>query len=328
MRSYIAIGFVLAALGITLVLFLVIGSSRPGPAAPPAASVFSEGPLPTHGPVELGVNLASGPSPAGLKSFAHLVGVPPRILMWYQGWNVSLVNRAALQAVVNAGAVPMVTWDPQIGSQGVSFSAISAGRYDSYLAAAARAAKAWGRPLYIRLAHEMNVRGSPFGPGREGNTARAFVLAWHHVLSIFRRYRATNVSWVWSPNVDCEGRCPFTAFFPGNSWVNWVALDGYNYGAVDRVPWLSFSQIFAPSYAILERLTNKPVMIAETGSTEIGGSKANWIRQIGPALRSSLPRVHALIWFQRVKQTDWRVNSSRSALAAFRKLVASPPFAR
>jgi hypothetical protein len=319
-------GLGLGALAAIAIVLAVSVSS--GPQATRGRTAFSNGPLPTHGPVALGVNVASGPSPEGLRSFAHLVGATPRILMWYQGWNTPLVNPANLRGTAAAGAVPMITWDPQIGRTGIPFSAIDSGRYDPYIAASARAARAWGRPLYIRLAHEMNLPASEFGPGRKGDTARTFVLAWRHILSIFRRYRATNVSWVWSPNVDCEGRCPFSAFFPGNAWVNWVALDGYNYAAVDHVPWLSFSQIFAPSYATLEQLTHKPVMIAETASAGIGGNKASWIRQISPTLRSSLRRVHALIWFQRIKETDWRVNSSPAALAAFQQLVHSPPFSR
>jgi hypothetical protein len=36
-----------------------------------------------------------------------------------------------------------------------------------------------------------------------------------------------------------------------------------------------------------------------------------------------MPRVLALVWFDRVKETDWRVNSSPASLAAFRKAVQS-----
>jgi hypothetical protein len=36
--------------------------------------------------------------------------------------------------------------------------------------------------------------------------------------------------------------------------------------------------------------------------------------------------VRALVWFQRIKETDWRINSSPSSLAAFRAILASPLF--
>ena len=53
--------------------------------------------------------------------------------------------------------------------------------------------------MYIRLAHEMNLAGSPFGPGHSGNAPAAFVAAWRRVVTIFRQQAATNVEWVWSP---------------------------------------------------------------------------------------------------------------------------------
>jgi hypothetical protein len=37
-------------------------------------------------------------------------------------------------------------------------------------------------------------------------------------------------------------------------------------------------------------------------------------------------RVRVLVWFDRVKETDWRIDSSTGALEAFRRLVATPPF--
>jgi hypothetical protein len=84
--------------------------------------------------------------------------------------------------------------------------------------------------------------------------------------------------------------------------------------------------VFAASYKIITRLTRRPLMIAETSSAEQGGSKAAWIRAIGPTLRRNFKRVRLLVWFQRVKETDWRIDSSLASLAAFRHLVHSPPF--
>jgi hypothetical protein len=34
-----------------------------------------------------------------------------------------------------------------------------------------------------------------------------------------------------------------------------------------------------------------------------------------------------LVWFDRAKETDWRINSSTGSLEAFRRLVRGPPFA-
>jgi mannan endo-1,4-beta-mannosidase len=146
-------------------------------------------------------------------------------------------------------------------------------------------------------------------------------------VTIFRQRGVNNVEWVWSPNADCAGKCPFSGYFPGNSWVDWVALDGYNYGSVDHAPWYSFNQVFKSSYAKLAALSSKPVMIAETASTGTGGNKAQWIKQAFTTLPRRYPRIRAVVWFDRDQETDWRVNSSPASLAAWKAVVASPLYA-
>jgi hypothetical protein len=103
-------------------------------------------------------------------------------------------------------------------------------------------------------------------------------------------------------------------------------LDGYNYAGLDDDRWLSFAQLFGPSYRIITRLSSKPLMIGETSSSDLGGSKAQWILGMGSALAHQFTRVRVLVWFQRVKETDWRISSSPQALAAFRRVVRSPLF--
>jgi beta-mannanase len=178
----------------------------------------------------------------------------------------------------------------------------------------------------VRFAHEMNLAGSPYGPGQNGNTPALFIAAWRHVVTVFRQQGATNVSWVWSPNVNCGGSCPFQAFYPGDQWVDWVGLDGYNYASVDDVPWMTFQQVFGSSYAELTALTSKPLMIAETASTELGGSKATWIEQTFAQIPTSFPHIKAIVWFDIDKETDWPVNSSPTSLAAYRQVVTSPNY--
>ncbi len=272
------------------------------------------------------MNTVDAPQAAPFTAFADLVGRRPSIVMWYQSWSEPLFWSSQPAMVAAEQATPLITWDPVVDGAGVPLSQIAAGDYDSYLVAQARAAASWGRVIYVRFAHEMNV-GPLYGPGPDGNTAAGFVAAWRHVVTVFRSEGATNVRWVWSPNVNCGGRCPFDAFYPGDSWVDWVALDGYNYSSVDDVPWMSFQQVFQESYDGLTALTAKPVMICETASAEAGGDKAQWITQsLTQTLPDVMPRVRAVVWFDRVKETDWRVNSSQSSLDAFRQAVEGQLF--
>ena len=65
-------------------------------------------------------------------------------------------------------------------------------------------------------------------------------------------------------------------------------------------------------------------MIAEIGSDESGGDKASWLRR---ALGHQLPRlkrVKAVVWFDATDGSDFRIDSSPSALDAFRAGISSP----
>jgi hypothetical protein len=85
--------------------------------------------------------------------------------------------------------------------------------------------------------------------------------------------------------------------------------------------------VFEPSYGKLGDMTDKPMMIAETASTEFGGDKAAWIRQgfLDEAL-VRFPRVRAIIWFHENKETDWRVDSSPASLVAYSEVAASSSY--
>lgn len=295
-------------------------------AALPTAAQATKPPAKTP-PITLGVNIDYAPDQlSALQSYAQVAGgVKPAIVMWYQAWSEPLYYSIQESNLKAFGGVPMITWDPILSTGGIPLSDIVAGKYDSYILASAQSAKAWGSLMYIRLAHEMNLTGSPFGPGKNGNTAAEYMAAWRHVVTIFRQAGATNVEWVWSPNVQCGGSCPFTSFYPGDQWVDWVGLDGYNYAGVDSVPWWTFSQVFGPSITTMKSLTTKPLMIAETASSNVGGSQADWITQAFlQQIPSLYPNIRAAVWFDRVKETDWRVNSTAASQAAWDAVVASP----
>jgi hypothetical protein len=280
-------------------------------------------------PIALGISGADTSSdPVGLNAYENVVGHAPADDMFFQDWSEPLYYTSQMSALKGAGITPIITWEPELSTGGIPLSQIAAGDYDGYITASAKLAVAWKGTVFIRFAHEMNLPGSLFGNGIPGQTPADYIAAWRHVVTIFRENGATNVQWVWSPNVNCNGQCPFTQFYPGNSYVNWVGLDGYNYGPSLGSPWTSLLNVFQGSYAAITALTSKPLMIAETASAEIGGSKAAWITQgFLTDIPTYLPRVRAVVWFNRVKETDWRVNSSATSLAAWKTVVSSPLYA-
>jgi endoglucanase len=116
--------------------------------------------------------------------------------------------------------------------------------------------------------------------------------------------------------------------YPGDGYVDWVGLSGYNWGPSRPYHvWQSMADIFGHSYTVLTGMTAKPVMIAETTSAEVGGDKGLWITQglLGD-VPSRMPKVRAVVWFHENKEADWRVNSSTGALAGYRQTAASPTY--
>lgn len=259
-----------------------------------------------------------------LDQYAALVGRKPDIVMDYSNITEPLLTRTEVTNLSSRGETPLVSW--QLYKSGYSgptipLSQVAAGAYDGDLRRAAAEAKEmpFGEIL-IRFGHEMN--GNWYG--WSGDPA-AFVAAWRHVVSLFRAEGVTNVKWVWSANVD-NGSYPFGAYFPGDEWVDYTGLDGYNWGTagVGANRWESLGQVFSSSYKQLTELSTKPVIITELSSSEVGGDKAAWIREgFLKTIPQSFPRVNAVVWFDRNQEENWRIDSSASSLAAYREVVSS-----
>src|SRR5262249_53407451 len=147
-----------------------------------------------------------------------------------------------------------------------------------------------------------------------------FAPAWRHIVTTFRGEGATNVRWVWCPfahvgtrRTDEESR----RYYPGDRYVDWIGMDGYNRGSARSWSrWRTFGQIFGPLYR--DYAGRKPLMICEVASTELGGDKSAWIRDMSAKLGGEFSRVRALVWFDANKETDWRIDSSVASLHAFR----------
>ncbi len=286
-------------------------------------------------PLALGAYIANAPGdPTKIDEFAGIIGVTPGIIMWYQDWATSAsrtFDPAKMDAVVARGATPMITWEPWDATAGpnqpvYSLAAIIVGTHDGFIHDWARAVAAWQKPMYLKFAHEMNGDWYPWAVNANGNTADQYLPMWRHVRDIFMQEGAQNVRWVWSPNIAYPGSTPFADVYPGDDAVDWIGLDGYNFGTSQSWShWTDLVGTFGPSYNSVARIASKPMMIGETASSDVGGDKAAWITQgLLNDLPAHFPRLRAVVWFDENKETDWRVNSSSAALAAFRTVATSP----
>lgn len=242
------------------------------------------------------------------------------------------------------GAIPMINWNSWSGDASGSpnqpdyrLAKIIQGDYDAYIRQWARDAKAWGKPLFLRFDHEMNGDWYPWSERTNGNQPGQYVQMWRHVHGIFQEEGASNVTWVWSVNVVRNNSSSnLAALYPGDAYVDWVAIDGYNWGVNPSKPdqWKTFSQIFTKTYNLLGQLApNKPVMLSEFSSTEFGGSKANWITDaLTVQIPNQFPRIKAVVWFNWNRyegsgRMDWVIESSLSAQNAFASGIQSPYYA-
>jgi beta-mannanase len=276
----------------------------------------------------LGVYQHGAPWEMGpLAAFEARAERPVAIVMWYQDWAGSReLDLRMFERVAEHGAVPLLTWEPWDHTGGIrqpafALQSILAGDHDRYVRTAAERLAGFGGPVLLRWGHEMNGHWYPWGAGA-GATASQYVAAWRRLWHLFHDAGASNVAWVWSPNI--LDRCAdFAPWYPGAEYVDWLALDGYNWGGWGR--WRSFRRLFATSYARLAVLGPQPIMIAETASAEAGGDKARWITEaLTEVVPNELPRVRAVIWFNQHKERDWRIESSARSQHAFAAAVASP----
>jgi mannan endo-1,4-beta-mannosidase len=178
---------------------------------------------------------------------------------------------------------------------------IARGRYDAYIRRWAGDARRYGKPLIIRLMHEMNGSWYPWSVNTNGNSPAAFRAAWRRVHRIFRLAGAKNVSWVFSVDSFAGGRPTprgqVDQFYPGSSFVDWVGLSGFNWARSRYGGVLSFDRVFRPTYEIVKHY-GKPLMLAETGTAARNTrTAAAWVRDAMTSTPRRFPRVKALVWF-------------------------------
>jgi beta-mannanase len=309
----------------------ILSASLPSIVAP--ESVRAALAAPNSSRIALGAFAAGVPwGFENIDEFSRLAGQKPAIIHWFEHWLMNFESER-MDAAVSREGVPLVSWEPwdwekPVEQPDYTLKTIVEGKHDAYIRQWARSAAAWGKPFYLRFAPEMNGDWRPWSAGVNGNTSAEFVSAWRKVYSIFRREGATNARWVWSPISQYEGSTPFKELYPGDAYVDWVGLDGYNWGTTQSWSrWQRFTEIFSKSYVTLTRMTRKPMMIPEMASAELGGDKAAWVKNTFlREIPTKYPRIKAVVWFHADKETDWRINSSPDMLRAYQEVVANARF--
>jgi len=286
-------------------------------------------------------------------TFEQLSGKNIAIEMFFTGWpsnKISDFPEAKCNTIVANGAIPHITWMFEVSGTPFPLDAILNGSYDSYIIAYANQVKAWGKQLFIRPGHEMNGDWYKYGGQNNGggtlngygdpNKAdgpERFIAAYRRIVDLFNQQGVLNVTWVWCPN---NGSAPdatwntYDAYYPGDEYVDWVGMDGYNFGTSQSwSAWLEYFSIYNNFYHALE-VYNKPMMIGEYASVEDAQNvnrKANWITNAYLYTKVVFKKIKAITWFHIKKYengilTDWRINSSTNSLEAYKTALSDSYF--
>lgn len=296
--SLTAVGVVMALVA-TVIVYRVWHPAQPGH----SASQRNGYALPVNPSSYIG--LYAPKSNAQVQAFTAGTGIKPRLLVYYSGWPQPFRKDFA-DTAAQEGAVPLVQMNPT----DINLSAIANGQYDDYLDAYALAVRTYRHPIILSFGHEMN--GYWYSWGNSHTSPAAFVAAWRHIVTAFRKQGTRNVTWLWTVNtIHKHARVPSPApWWPGKSYVDWVGIDGY-YTESSSV----FASVFGPTIVAVRALTHEPILIAETSATPTWaqpGKIANLFAGV------HLYGLLGFIWFDSYSKVDWRIGSS-AALAAFRR---------
>lgn len=316
------------------------GSPSPSPREPEL--------FPPAGKVFIGVMTHEGAYDfTAVEEFTEAAGRQPQVMLFSADWAVARFDRAIFDRVRDRGMMPMLAWEPwdyrideQAREQGLDqyeidevrsdqpdyrLSRIIRGDLDDYLLSWAEGIKSLDYPVAIRFAHEMNGDWYPWSEAANGNRRGDYVKAWRHLHDLFRTAGASNVTWVWSPNVQWDdNNPPLETLYPGDEYVDWLGLSGY-YGTGYFSDYRSFDEIFDETIDEMRTFSERPLVITETAAADDNGRKVEWIEETFQLL----PRhrdIIGVIWFEVDKELDWRIVSSRASGNAFAEAVAAPRY--
>ena len=248
------------------------------------------------------------------ESFERIVGEEMTLLVAFASWGMWEKNFPPEYSTTirDQGKTLVLFWEQDT----VTLDQIIGGSQDAYMVRFANAAQAYGGPVLLAPFHEMNGYWTPWSGVAPGNSPEKVILAWRHMRDLFRS--APNVRFVWTVNsesVPDTAANAISAYYPGDAYVDDVAVDGFNFGT----PWQSFDTIFRAPLAQLKTY-NKPIYILSMASAQ-GSGKAAWITDALTVQMPKYPEIVGWVWFNQNKEQNWLVNSDAEALLAFQSGV-------
>jgi Glycosyl hydrolase family 26 len=279
----------------------------------PSAAKLQRPAVPATGKFYVGVDAA----PVTVTRFNQEVDIAqPAILGGYVSKGGALAG--VLAEVRNLpDTAPMVSW-------AVDFTKpLSDGSQDEYLEQQAQVVAAYAKPVFIRLDWEMNTTWQDGWSEPHVSTAR-YIANWRHVVEVFHQQGAANAAFVWCPNIGQWNDDTFRAWYPGDSFVDWIGADAYPHQTAGN------NVLTEPGglnqIAVFGAAHGKPAMLAEWGVTSPDPDTA-WLFDLVFEWADRYPRtVKALVYFDYVGTTgDHLLLHHPNGAAEFKYLISSHP---
>jgi len=256
--------------------------------------------------------------------------------------------------IVAQGMTPMISWMPidwSRYSDNLLTEIVVQGSWDAYidewgddLVAWVNSYPAGSQPsVMLRFGHEFNGNWYSYG-----DHPVLYQSAWQYIHDRFESAGVNeHIEWVWSANnVNVDSYNDITQYYPGDTYVDWTSIDGYNWGSnFTWTSWDSFTDVFSPVYSTLvTNYPDKPIVIAEVGSTEPADvpdpswgqngdnsdwneNKDNWTADMMAVIESDFPAIRAVSLFNIDKELSWSLTESTSTgLTGFNLGLASSHF--
>jgi hypothetical protein len=275
------------------------------------------------------------------------------IVHWYGQWGdpgsgIFSYNQPRMITVTEnynsvgvTGAEPLITWEAwgpapySVANNTFPLKSIAAGNFDAYIDTWANGMKVYG-PVMLDIFHEMDGNWYPWGYQVNGNTPADYIAAYRHVHDRFTRAGATNVKFVWNPTFWNPSGVDQRNFYPGDGYVDVMAIDVYNWGARGGASWESMAQALSDQQIynkLISLNATKPIILAEWATNEPaagdppGVTKGQWVIDAAAALSSQFPRITGAVWFSDTG-SSLAIDSSASSIAGAKTAFggcSSPP---
>lgn len=191
-----------------------------------------------------------------------------------------------------------------------SNQSIADGSFDEFFNDFAASASAYGKPVVVRYAWEMNGNWFPWSPydpngnGKDyydvGNTPQNYVSAWRHIYDLVKT-QAPNVMFYW-----CSHNAPYSSylasFYPGNQYVDIIGFDAYNFYPSSSSN-QKLSTIYKANVLAMRKLTTgsttklstKPIVVGETGLLSKNSNRVEYLDY--GAIYNQYPDIAGIIYF-------------------------------